>query len=100
MTLACNWYNLGEMDGCGMVENRFWIWHGDYETRQALLGAQRQRQFKLLPEADDALEESITAFNMSLPGDSPWPNPLPDDFPRPVLRMPENDSPLACPGLF
>jgi hypothetical protein len=41
------------------------------------------------------VQRADRAFNMSLPGDAPWPDALPSDFPRPKLYLPADDKFLA-----
>ena len=51
-------------------------------------------------ENDTELYEAKVAFNKSLPGDSPWPDPIPAGFVRPRIGMSMEDTPEAAPDLW
>ena len=81
-----------------MVTPRLWILGEQYETREAVRSFRRNDELDLVTY-DDVID-AIRAFNLSLPGDGPWPTPLPANFPRPVLRMPRDESPLSAPDFL
>lgn len=72
---------------------KFWVIEPDPIVETALRALRRQ----LVLNAHD-IDAAIRAFFASLPGDSPWPDPLPADFPAPVLMLP--DDPALHPDYF
>ena len=74
---------------------RLWLWDVEYEARRALKRAQAADELDLL--SSSPMYKALRAFFAGLPGDSPWPDPLPADFPRPVLALPESEDPLLSP---
>jgi hypothetical protein len=81
-----------------MATPRLWVLGEQYEAREALKSLRANDEIDFL--SYDDVTDAIRAFNLSLPGDGPWPNPLPASFPRPVLRMSNNESPLSAPDFF
>lgn len=81
-----------------MATPRLWIVEQQDETHNALRSFRRNDEFDLL--SYDEVLDAIRAFNLSLPGDGPWPDPLPASFPHPVLRMPRDESVLSAPDFF
>ena len=66
---------------------RLWVWQEASDTYAARTRAQHEGQFRLL--SGHQLEDALVAFYASLPGDRPWPDQLPADFPVPRLRLPD-----------
>ena len=81
-----------------MTSPRLWIFGEPYEFKDARNAYLIGREFKLLSGGE--MIDAIRNFNLSLPGNGPWPDALPSDFPRPVLRMPLEESPLLAPDYF
>ena len=79
-----------------MTSPRLWILGETYEFRNTY--REHSKEFKLLSGGE--MIRAIRSFNLSLPGNGPWPDALPSDFPRPVLRMPLEESPLLAPDYF
>ena len=69
---------------------RFWVWEEASTTQGPLDQARDELQFELEAESSEAMYDRLRSFYASLPGDSPWPDSLPSDFPIPRLRMPDS----------
>ena len=69
---------------------RLWVWQEAKTSRRLLDDAEEKGRFGLEIETSIAMGRRLRAFYASLPGDRPWPDPLPADFPVPRLRMPHS----------
>ena len=81
-----------------MSATRLWILKEPYEFKDARKAYLIGKQFKLLTGGE--MIDAIRNFNLSLPGNGPWPDALPSNFPRPILRMPLEELPLLAPDFF
>ena len=81
-----------------MTSPRLWVLKEPYEFKDARKKYLIGEEFKLLTGGE--MIRAIRSFNLSLPGNGPWSDALPLDFPRPVLRMPLDKSPLLAPDYF
>ena len=79
-----------------MTSPRLSILGETYEFRNAY--KEHSKEFDLL--SGEEMIDAIRSFNLSLPGNAPWSDALPLDFPRPILRMPLEESPLLAPDYF
>ena len=68
--------------------HRLWKVEPDYDC------SSRVRHYTLTDElallSANQMDYALPAFFASLPGDDPWPDALPANFPQPVLRMPDD----------
>ena len=67
---------------------RLWSVGPDYESRNCLRHYTLTEELALI--SANQMDYAIPAFFARLPGDGPWPDALPADFPQPVLRMPDD----------
>ena len=67
---------------------RLWKVGPDYVCRTSMRQYIVSDELALL--SANQMDEALPAFFASLPGDEPWPDALPADFPAPVLHMPDD----------